>query len=127
MSRILVIDDEPAISALLKNIFEKYKFLVDACNFGEDAVVQSSHTKYDLIISDISMPVLNGVETIKKIRTGELNKTTPVIFITGSTGEEIVKEAWTLQPFEIMSKPITDIKAIVEKARAAISKEDVLR
>jgi len=87
---------------------------------GIDTIAKCGERKYDLIISDLNMPELNGVETVKKIRTSTINELTPIIFVTGNMESETAKEALSLKPVDLIPKPI-DVKYLVEVARKVLS------
>ena len=115
--KILVIDDEELIIRSLTKLLEKKGYDVFVVKNGRDALVMTEEESYDLIIADIRMPGINGVETIKSIydvqlRMGE-NKT-PTIFITGYADKDIEKEARSLNPVAYINKPF-DIPNLLNK------------
>lgn len=115
--RILVIDDEELIIKSLKKLLEKNGFIVFVAKRGEDALIIAEDEKFDLIVADIRMPGLNGVETIRGIYENlrKANcKTIPTIFITGYTDEEIEQKARALNPIAYIYKPF-DIPELVDK------------
>jgi CheY-like chemotaxis protein len=95
--KILVIDDDTLLTKTISNLLNKKGYSAAATNDGYEALDRIiGKTEYDLIICDIRMPGLNGVETVKKIREYLKNKNkpdVPVIFITGFADTEINKEA----------------------------------
>jgi len=78
--RILLIEDEVALSDALVQIFHKNKYIVDACYDGESGLDNALSGIYDLIILDFMLPKMNGYEVLKEIRTQKL--TTPVMMLT---------------------------------------------
>jgi len=117
---ILIIDDEELIVKSLKKLLEKEGYGVLIAKSGQDALIITEEEKFDLIIADIRMPGLNGVDTIKSIRenaAGNNAKETPVIFITGYADEEMEKTAKTLKPLAYIYKPfnISDLVSVVNK------------
>jgi CheY-like chemotaxis protein len=107
MKRILVIDDEELLTRTFSILLERNGYEVYVVKNGEDARVAAEEEEFDLIICDIRMPGLNGVETIKAIKVSGTtnNKNAPVIFITGFADDEALREAHQLKPLECLRKP----------------------
>lgn len=120
--KILVIDDEELIIRSLKKLLEKEGFAVFVAKNGQDAVVMAEEESFDLLIADIRMPGINGVETVQGIYKDLQEKNLeniPAIFITGYADEEIKKKAKTLKPIAYIYKPF-DISELVDKVKAAL-------
>lgn len=88
--RILLIEDEIQLSEALKQILFKNKYSVDAVFDGEDGLIYALTDVYDVIILDIMLPKLNGLDVLKEIRKKEIS--TPVILLTakGSIEDKII-------------------------------------
>lgn len=78
--RILIVEDEVKITQALKFLFSKQKIDVDIANDGEEGLILSSKEIYDVIVLDIMLPSVNGIDILKSIRSSG-NKT-PVIMLT---------------------------------------------
>ena len=120
--KILVIDDEELIIKSLKKLLEMNGFEVFVVKNGQDAVVMTDEEVFDLIIADIRMPGMNGVETISSIRYGtdvDHAKKVPTIFITGYADEDMKKKAMALKPVDYIYKPF-DIKELVDKVKGVL-------
>ena len=116
---ILIIDDEELIIKSLRKLLEKEGYSVFIAKNGQDAVIMAEEESFDLIVADIRMPGMNGVETVQSIYQGldKRNlKRMPVIFITGYADVEIKKKAQTLKPLAYIYKPF-DISELVDKVR----------
>jgi len=101
--RILFIDDEEILTKTFKILLEKKGYDVYSAKNGRDAQIIAEEEPLDLIISDIRMPGISGVEAIRLIRLAE--KEIPVIFITGFADDEIEKKAKELKPLAYLYKP----------------------
>lgn len=115
--KILVIDDEELIVKSLSKLLEKNGFEVFIIKRGQDAIAIIEEEDVDLIISDIRMPGMNGIETIRNILDIYKQKASPcpkVIFITGYADKKVEKEAKDLNPAAYIYKPF-DISTLVEK------------
>jgi len=120
--KILVIDDEEIIIRSLAKLLEKNGLEVFVTKTGQDALVMVEEEEFDLIISDIRMPGINGVEAIKGIFAylKEMERSNPpVIFITGYADPICEQEAKELNPIAYIYKPF-DISALVEKVKEAL-------
>jgi len=106
--KILIIDDEELIIKSLSKLLEKNGYAVFIAKNGEDAIVMTEEENFDLILADIRMPGINGVETVGKIynnlKINGKNKT-PTIFISGYADEIVEKEAKELSPSAYIYKP----------------------
>jgi len=112
--KILVIDDEELIIKSLAKLLEKNGYEVFVAKNGQDAVVMADEENFDLILADIRMPGMDGVETVRSIR-----KKIPVIFITGYADDEIEKSAKELNPAAYIYKPF-DIQKLLEKIKKVL-------
>ena len=115
--RILVIDDEELIVKSLSKLLEKTGFEVFIIKRGQDAVAIMEEEDVDLIISDIRMPGMDGIETIKNILDVYKQKDSPtpkIIFITGYADKEAETQAKKLNPAAYIQKPF-DISTLVQK------------
>ena len=116
--KILIIDDEELIIKSFTKLLEKNGYNVFVAKKGEDALVISEEEDFDLIIVDIKMPGINGVETVKSLY--ELKgKKTPTIFISGYAEDELQKQAEALNPVAYINKPF-DISELMNKIKEVI-------
>ncbi len=119
MASILLIDDESSIRRTLKEIltFEKYE-VIEACD-GIEAVETVSKRKFDVILLDIKMPRMDGIEAFEKIN--ELAPDTPVIMISGHANIDTAVDAVKKGAFDFISKP-PDLNRLLITIRNAIDK-----
>ena len=119
-NKILLIDDEELVTKSLSRVLQKEGYQVRICRNGQDAISETQKERPDLLICDIRMPELNGVDTIKKIREF-LKKTNqeliPEILITGYADEDTTKAAEALKVQEYIYKPfdLRDFLACVKR------------
>src|SRR4026207_2492618 len=81
MSRILIVDDEPGIRQSLKGVFEDEGFTTDSVSSGEECLKKVTDTAYALVLLDIWLPGIDGIEPLRQIR--QLSPATHVIMISG--------------------------------------------
>lgn len=89
MRRILIVEDEDILREAYQAILSSQPYICDAAENGKVALEKCTKTKYDLILLDIMMPVMNGIEFIKHNKTTQ-NRDTRIIVISNlSTGKEL--------------------------------------
>ena len=81
--RILIIEDEESLAELVANRLKKEKYIVDISNDGEDGLYKALMDVYDLILLDIMLPIVNGIDILKKVR--EENIKSKVIMLTSKS------------------------------------------
>jgi CheY-like chemotaxis protein len=120
--KILLIDDDKLVLLTVKRLLVREGYVVITAMTGSGAMRRIEEDGIDLIISDIKMPGMDGVETVKKIRKLVAQKQLPAIpeiFITGYATEEIYQEAKTLNAAGYIEKPF-DVKSLLQSVKAAI-------
>jgi CheY-like chemotaxis protein len=103
-STVLVVDDDPDMRALISKYLESAGYAFTMSGDGIDALMQLGARQYDLILSDINMPHLDGFKLVEMI--GQKGIRTPVIFITGSVSEEGETRGLELGAADFIKKPV---------------------
>jgi DNA-binding NtrC family response regulator len=118
MSRILVIDDEKSIRNTLREILEYEKYTVEEAADGEAGLQMIKDQKYEVILCDIRMPRMDGLEVLAK--TMEMTET-PVIMISGHGTIDTAVEAIKKGAYDYISKPI-DLNRLLVALRNALDR-----
>jgi DNA-binding NtrC family response regulator len=105
---LLIVDDDPLVCESLKEMLTIEGFSADAVLDGQAALAKIRDTQYQLILSDIQMPGLNGIELLKELK-GRAPETM-VIFITGHGHIAGAVEAIKLGAYDYITKPIDDLR-----------------
>ncbi len=120
-SKILIIDDEPKITLMLDKFLSEEGYDVDTANDINEAENKIAHNDFNVIIADIILGSITGIDFLREIKKQKLN--CPVIFITGSPNIETAAEAVRLGAYDYLPKPVkneillrTVKKAIQHKA-----------
>lgn len=123
MADILIIDDERAIRKTLTEIlsFEGYK--IDEAADGEEGLKKFREKTYDVVLCDIKMPKLDGLEFLQK--AGEVNADTPIIMISGHGNIETAVEAVKKGAYDFISKP-PDLNRLLITIRNAMEKNNLV-
>ncbi len=123
MSKILVVDDERSIRNTLKEILEFEKYQVDLSENGHDALEKVKAADYDIILCDIKMPEMDGIELLGHI--GGLKPEIPVVMISGHGNIDTAVEAIKKGAFDFIEKPL-DLNRILITIRNATDKSDLI-
>ena len=110
MSRILVIDDEASISELIREVLTGHGYSVKTAANGREGIRLLSESKFDLIVTDMRMPDMNGSGIVSYVRNSN-RRQTPIIGISGTP--------WLLEGVacdEVLAKPFS-LKTLVETVR----------
>ena len=122
MARILIIDDEKSIRNTLREILEYEKYLVDDAADGAEGLQFVDKEKYDVILCDIKMPKMDGIEVLKVI----MDKTdTPVVMISGHGNIETAVESIKLGAYDYIAKPL-DLNRLLITLRNALDKSTLI-
>ncbi|MCD4724611.1 MAG: sigma-54 dependent transcriptional regulator [Bacteroidales bacterium] len=122
MAKILVIDDEKSIRNTLREILEYEKFKVEDAADGPAAVALTDKDTYDVILCDIKMPGMDGMEVLDNL----LSKTdTPVIMISGHGNIDTAVEAIKKGAFDYIAKPL-DLNRLLITIRNAMDKSSLI-
>jgi two-component system nitrogen regulation response regulator NtrX len=105
MSRILIVDDEPGIRQSLKGVFEDEGFPTDVVSSGEECLKKIADTVYDLVLLDIWLPGIDGIETLRRLR--EISPAARVIMISGHATIATAVTATKLGAYDFIEKPLS--------------------
>jgi EAL domain-containing protein (putative c-di-GMP-specific phosphodiesterase class I) len=128
---VLVVDDDQALCGALQRVLGRAGFDVTAVNDGAAALREVERRPFDVILSDISMGEMSGVELLRKVRVHDLD--VPVILMTGEPTLETALEAISLGVMEYLPKPTpnAEVRRVVERAsqlhRMARMKRDAFK
>jgi two-component system nitrogen regulation response regulator NtrX len=113
---IMVVDDEESILDTLSGIFEDEGHQVITASSGESALAKFSDSSPDIVILDVWMPGMDGIETLKSIR--KINDTVTVIMISGHSNIDTAVHAIKLGAYDFLEKPLSLDKVLILLRRA---------
>ncbi len=129
--KILVVDDEEIICNLMKDFLEEGGYSITiACN-GDEAIREISKVRFDIIVTDIKMPDISGIDVLRMARTIDPNAV--VIIITGFSSIESAQEAIRLGAYDYITKPFEmeeirfTINRGIETKRLILSQQNLTR
>jgi len=116
LSKILVVDDELSMREFLEILLQKEGHQIESAASGKEGLERIESEKFDLIICDIMMPRISGMEILKRAR--DLDKNAMVIMITAYASPENAVEAMKIGAYDYITKPfqVDEIKLVVNKA-----------
>lgn len=123
MKKLLIIDDEKSIRKALREILEYEKYQVDEAVDGSEGLSMIQKEKYDIVLCDIKMPKMDGIEVLDKIM--QLSCDTPVIMISGHGNIETAVEAVKKGAFDFIAKPL-DLNRLLVTIRNAMDKSSLV-
>ncbi len=123
MSNILIIDDEKAIRKTLSEILSYEGYKIDEAADGDEGLKKFREKVYDVVLCDIKMPKMDGIEFLEK--AGELHADVPVIMISGHGTIETAVEAVKKGAFDYISKP-PDLNRLLITIRNAMDRTNLV-
>ena len=123
MAKILIVDDESSIRRTLREILEFEKYKVEEASDGVEALVKLKKDTFDVIIMDIKMPKMDGMEALERIQI--LASDTPVVMISGHANIDTAVEAVKKGAFDFISKP-PDLNRMLITIRNAMDKSSLI-
>ncbi|MFT3844380.1 MAG: sigma-54 dependent transcriptional regulator [Lacibacter sp.] len=123
MSNILIIDDEKAIRKTLGEILSYEGYKIDDAENGEEGLKKIKAKEYDVVLCDIKMPRIDGIEFLEKAR--EISPDTPVIMISGHGTIETAVEAVKKGAFDYVAKP-PDLNRLLITIRNAMDRQTLV-
>ena len=104
MPRVLVVDDDKAVSKTIQRMLEPMGYLLDIAHDGIRGIEYLYEHSVDLVLLDLNMPAMNGVEFLKHLR--KMDSNVPVIIVTGYPHGKLMYEAMQYGPILLLPKPI---------------------
>jgi len=123
MSRILVIDDERSIRNTLKDILEYEKYEVELAEDGKKAIELFRNTEFDIVLCDIKMPGMDGIEVLEHLTA--INADIPVVMISGHGNIDTAVESIKKGAYDYIEKPL-DLNRLLITIRNAMDKSNLV-
>lgn len=123
MKKILIVDDDLILRKVLRNSLEQRGYQVISVGSAKEALVQFNQDVPDIIVSDVSMPEMDGFEFCRQLRSQPSGKLIPFIFLSAKNelddriqGHTIGADSYLTKPFE-MKELLANIEALIERSR----------
>ena len=121
--RCLVVEDSPMMRQLLVFALQRVREVeVTEADDGVDGLKKLASGKFDIILTDINMPIMDGLKLVKRVRTDPVHKDVPIVIITTESAEEDRQRALTLGANAYITKPI-QAPQVIAKVRELLGIE----
>jgi len=120
MKKIVIVDDQPVLVNIYRTKFAAEGFHVDVAADGEAALAVIQRARPDLVLLDLMLPKIKGVDVLRILRANPSFKTLPVFVFSSSAQTGLVEEAWAAGASMVLSKSNTSPKQLVENVIAAL-------
>jgi CheY-like chemotaxis protein len=121
MHTIVVIEDQPVLASAYRNKFQSEGFIVEVALDGEQGLDLITKTKPDLVLLDMHLPKLNGLEILKRVRSDQQFQELPIIVFSNLTKPGAVEEAWQAGATKVLSKFNTSPKRVLESVQSLLA------
>ncbi len=127
--KILIVDDEPDMLEILRFRLEKSGYKIVTAGSAEEGLKKAVTSKPDLILLDILLPGISGLEAARRLKKNRLTKNIPIIMVTALIGKEVMLEGMRDGAEYLISKPfdpaelLAEIKVVVDKGAAKSTKK----
>lgn len=105
--RVLVVDDNPDSITIIRSILDAHGFLVDVAESGPQALAKLEQNIPDVLLLDVMMPEMSGIEVLEKIKANKKTSKVPVILVTAKTQDEDVLVGYQYGADYYITKPCT--------------------
>jgi DNA-binding response OmpR family regulator len=120
--KILIVEDEEILAKVLAEKFENNDFKISIASDGEAVLPMAKKFKPDIILLDIILPKLDGIEVLSQLKQDEDLKNIPVIMLSNLNDDEKIKEALSLGAVDYMTKIQHPINEVIDKVNRYILK-----
>ncbi|MDT8422577.1 MAG: response regulator [Desulfuromonadales bacterium] len=113
---ILIVDDSPSVRAILGDMLKDEGYNVVEATNGQEGFKLAEYVQFDMIITDLSMPVMDGIEFLKKAKNLPLTKFVPMVVLTSENDTDKLAEAKAAGAATNLSKPFREnqLKAMLK-------------
>lgn len=130
LNKIMLVEDDQDISAIVKYALEKNgKWVVTNCSSGKEALKTVKTLSPDLILLDVMMPEMDGIQTFNEIRKIPVCQSIPIVFLTAKAQKEEIESYLMLGVTAVITKPVSviklldDVRQIWEKNKSDVVSE----
>jgi CheY-like chemotaxis protein len=124
MPKVLIVDDDELIRQMYHKIFSVNGFDVEEAEDGEQAVVKAGELNPHLILLDIMMPKLNGLEALEKLKSDDKTKNIPVIMLTSITARQDAESALAKGAAKYIVKGEHEPKEVVQTVKDFLDEQN---
>lgn len=127
MAKLLIIEDEDFIRDLYKRQFEKAGFQIDAFGKGQEGLASALKNPYDLLLLDIMLPDINGIEILKQVKQSEAAKNIPVVMLTNLGQDNVIKEGFKFGAVGYLIKAAYTPDQVVKEVTSILNQQKTVQ
>jgi CheY-like chemotaxis protein len=120
MYQVLVIDDDSAVRSVIRLVLERANARIEEAQDGRKGLEFARRNRPDLILCDLDMPVMDGFETLSRLRHDPGMRTVPVIMVSGMITEETERRVMGLGATAVLRKPFS-LNALADLAKTLLT------
>jgi len=120
---ILVVEDDELVRELLRNVLHFAGYRPAAASDGEEALKRLETERFDMIISDLHMPKVNGLSLLASV--AEMERSVPFLMLTGQAADEDVRRGFELGAEDYLTKPIF-AETLLERVATVFARVDAV-
>jgi CheY-like chemotaxis protein len=121
MTKILIVEDDPLMSRMYQKIFTFEGYEVEMAGDGEDGLEKTRSNKPTLILMDIMMPKMNGLQALEKLKADPETKAIPVIMLTNLAGQQDAETALSKGAIKYIIKSEYEPKQVVNMVKEILA------
>lgn len=121
MAKVLIAEDDPLMIRIYEKIFSFEKFEVELAHDGEEALEKARTTNPSIIMLDVMMPKMNGIEALERLKDTPATKNIPVVMLTNVVGEQEAEVAASKGALKYLIKSEHDPKEVVEIIKSILA------
>jgi CheY-like chemotaxis protein len=121
MAKILVVEDDPLMSRMYQKIFTFEGYEVEMAGDGEEGIEKVRSTKPTLVLMDIMMPKMNGLQALEKLKADPETKAIPVIMLTNLAGQQDAETALSKGAIKYIIKSEFEPKQVVNMVKEILA------
>jgi|SRR5581483_10382135 DNA-binding response OmpR family regulator len=126
MATVLIVDDDPFITRLVQMKVEQLGHVVVTANDGEEGLRKAEATHPDLVLLDLMMPRMNGLEMCRRLRATPAGRTVPVVMLTAKAQERDVEAGFAAGATDYLTKPFSP-RELQTRVRAMLARVEDTR
>lgn len=123
MQKLIIIEDEEFIRSLYQRQFEKAGFTIDGFGLGKEGLDAILANKYDLLLLDIMLPDISGIEVLRQIKNNQSSKDMVVVLLTNLGQDDIIKEGFKMGAAGYLIKASFTPEQVVKEVITIISQQ----
>lgn len=120
MTKILIVEDDPLILRMYKKIFSFEKYEVDVASNGQEGFDKAKSGKPNLVLLDIMMPKMNGLEMLQKLKADPVTKKIPVVILTNLSDKKDAETALKMGAVKYIVKSEQDAESVTKMVKGIL-------